>query len=348
VAVATGEPKPDPSDPDTVLGQTIGGCVIFALLGAGGMGRVYLAHHESLCKDVVVKILPAELAKNKRTVERFLREARSAARLEHLNVVAVHDVGTTDAGLHYMIMQYVDGPNVEDLIVAQGPSEPASALALITQAADALAAAHRANILHRDIKPDNLLLTASGTLKVADFGLAKDLNSELRLTADGCMIGTPLYMAPEIGRVKAVDGRVDIYSLGVVFYYLLTGVQPFRGFSVLDILSAKAHDALTPPEQLCPHLSDDYRRVLGKMLVKDRDRRYATISALQADLDRLRRGLKIDVAPDDSPWAEPPAPATVHSAPSSDSTSGTPAFALLVAAAFVLGLLGVLIALLAG
>ncbi len=302
VAVAQGDPKPDPYDSDALLGQKLGGCVIFALLGAGGMGRVYLAHHESLRKDVVVKVLPAELAANSHTVERFLREARSAAGLEHPNVVAVHDIGVNDEGLHYIVMQYVDGPSVEDLIATQGASEPAKALALISQAADGLAAAHDSGIFHRDIKPDNLLLTASGTLKIADFGLAKDLNAELRLTADGCMIGTPLYMAPEIGRVKEIDGRIDIYSLGVVFYYLLTGVQPFRGFSALEILSGKAHDQLRPPEQHSPDLSDDYRRVLGKMLVKDRDRRYGSVSALRLDLDRLRRGQKVDVALDESPW----------------------------------------------
>lgn len=286
-------PTPQP-DQDPLLGTIIGGCTINAKIGAGGMGAIYLAHHEALRKDVVVKILPPESAANPRTVERFFREARASAKLEHPNVVAVQDVGTTERGLHYIVMQYIDGQNLEEKIQAEGKHTPEAAVKIVLQVARGLSAAHDAGVIHRDIKAENILIPISGVVKVTDFGLAKDLNSELKLTADGAMIGTPLYMAPEIGRVKEIDGRVDVYSLGVTFYYLLTGIQPFRGFSALEILSAKAHDKLKSPEIHTPDLPDNYRNVLGKMLEKDRDARYADINALIRDLEALERGFPID------------------------------------------------------
>ena len=290
-----------PPDQDPLVGAMIGGCKISAKIGAGGMGAIYLAYHEALRKDVVVKILPPESAANPRTVERFFREARAAAKLEHPNVVSVQDVGTTDRGLNYIVMQYVDGQNLEEKIQSEGRHTPADAGKIVLQVASGLRAAHATGVIHRDIKAENILITTGGVVKVTDFGLAKDLNSELKLTADGAMIGTPLYMAPEIGRVKEIDGRVDIYSLGVTFYYLLTGVQPFRGFTALDILSAKAHDKLKPPEEHVPDLPDAYRNVVGKCLEKDRDQRYGDMDQFIRDLEALDRGFPID-AGEPSVW----------------------------------------------
>ncbi|MGE0710796.1 MAG: protein kinase [Planctomycetota bacterium] len=299
-----------PPDHDPLIGAVIGGCTIRAKIGAGGMGAIYLASHEALRKEVVVKILPPESAANPRTVERFFREARAAAKLEHPNVVAVQDVGTTDKGLHFIVMQYIEGQNLEEKIQAEGKHTPQNAVRLVLQVANGLKAAHLAGVIHRDIKAENVLVTTSGLVKVTDFGLAKDLNSELKLTADGAMIGTPLYMAPEIGRVKEIDGRVDIYSLGVTFYYLLTGIQPFRGFTALDILSAKAHDKLKPPELHAPDLPNEYRSVLGKMLEKDRDQRYCDVDDLIRDLEALDRNLPI-TAGEPSIW--PPREGTSNS-----------------------------------
>lgn len=291
-AVALG-PTPSP-DQDPLIGEVIGGCTINAKIGAGGMGAIYLAHHEALRKDVVVKILPPESAANPRTVERFFREARAAAKLEHPNIVQVQDVGTTERNLHYIIMQYIDGQNLEEKVQGAGRHTPQEATRIVLEVARGLQAAHRAGVIHRDIKAENILITQHGQVKLTDFGLAKDLNSELKLTADGAMIGTPLYMAPEIGRVKEIDGRVDIYSLGVTYYYLLTGVQPFRGFSALEILSAKAHDKLRAPEEIVPDMPNEFRRVLGKMLEKDRDLRYREVESLIRDLEALDRGFPID------------------------------------------------------
>ena len=277
--------------PDGLINLSIGGCQILAKIGEGGMGAIYRARHETLRKDVVVKILSPESAANPRTVERFRREAQAAAQLEHPNIVQVLNTGTTDRGLHFIVMQFIDGRNLDDVITQKGRHPWKEAVKILTQIASGLQAAHKAGVIHRDIKADNILVTNQGGLvKVADFGLAKDLNSDLKLTADGAMIGTPLYMAPEIGRVKEIDARVDVYSLGVTFYYLLTGVQPFREFSAIEILSAKAHDKLKPPEQFTPDLPEPVRNVLGKTLEKDRDKRYPGMDELLKDLDALDHG----------------------------------------------------------
>ena len=280
--------------PDALINSNIGGCQIVAKLGEGGMGAIYRARHEALRKDVVVKILPPESAANPRTVERFKREAIAAAKLEHPNIVQVLNVGTTDRGLHFIVMQYVDGKNLEDTIQEKGRHGAKEAARIVLEVARGLSAAHKAGVIHRDIKADNILITTQGVVKLADFGLAKDLNSDMKLTADGAMIGTPLYMAPEIGRVKEIDGRVDVYSLGVTFYYLLTGVQPFRSFPAIEILSAKAHDKLKPPEHLAPDMTEPVRNVLGKMLEKDREKRYPDCDTLIRDLEALDRGFPVD------------------------------------------------------
>ena len=286
---------PAPADgADNLIGLNIGGCVIVTKIGEGGMGAIYRARHEALRKDVVVKILPPESAANPRTVERFGREARAAAKLEHPNIVQVLNVGTTDRGLHFIIMQYIDGKNLEDVIQEKGRHAWRDAVRITIEVARGLQAAHAAGVIHRDIKADNILLTNQGVVKLADFGLAKDLNSDMKLTADGAMIGTPLYMAPEIGRVKEIDGRVDVYSLGVTFYYLLTGVQPFRAFPAIEILSAKAHDKLKAPEAIVPDLPDPVRNVLGKMLERDRDKRYPDCDSLLRDLEALDRGFPVE------------------------------------------------------
>jgi len=299
-AVALG-PTPNP-DQDPLLGETIGGCQINAKIGQGAMATVYLAHHTSLRKDVVVKILSQELSQKPRTVERFFREARAAARLEHPNIVSVFDVGT-ERDMHFMVMQYIHGQNLEEKIREEGRQSPDEAVRIASEVASGLQVAHAQSVIHRDIKADNILITTNGTVKITDFGLAKDLNLD-PLTMEGAFIGTPLYMAPEIGR-EEVDGRADVYSLGVTFYYLLTGVQPFKEFSAMEILRAQAHEKIAAPETHLPDLPDPHRRVLGKMLAKDRAERYADMGELLSDLEALKRGLPVEAGPpkiwDDAP-----------------------------------------------
>jgi len=317
-AAALASAGPEPED-DPWLGRRVGSCVLAARLGVGAMGRVYLARHEGLQKDVVVKLaregLPPKIE------QRFLREARAAARIDHPSVIRVHDVGRTADGIPFMVMEHVDGEDLEARLRQSGRCSPAEAVGIVREAAGALAAAHAAGIVHRDVKADNLLLTRSGRVKVADFGTAKDCSSPFALTADGAFIGTPLYMAPEVGRVPDVDGRVDVYSLGVTFYYLLTGVQPFRRFSAMDILRAEAHGRIDSPLRHAPDLPAGHERVLAKMLARDRDRRYPSMDALLADLDALARG-EAPAADVPGPWCTeaPAAPAAARVEPAARTT----------------------------
>ena len=364
--------SPNP-DEDPLLGQVIKGCVLNYRIGDGAMAWVYLAHHQELRKDVVVKVLKPESAAKQRTVERFRREASAMARLEHPNVCMVYDVGTTPEGRHFMIMQYVDGQDLEKKVQAVGRFTVPDATKLVLEVARGLQAAHEKGVIHRDVKPENVLVTTSGQVKVSDFGLAKDQNLD-PLTMEGSFIGTPLYMAPEIGR-EQVDGRADIYSLGVCFYYLVTGVQPFREFSGMEILRAIAHDKIRPPETHFPELPGDHRRVIGKMLEKNRDARYPDMASVIKDLEALLRGLPISAGEPSlwgpvgsAPKVEPPPPPgekiTRQSQRTKRRQQASPAgaglasglatvppgqlVALAAAAALVLGLLAVLLGVLLG
>jgi tRNA A-37 threonylcarbamoyl transferase component Bud32 len=288
-----------------IIGRTIGGCQVTKKIGQGAMGFIFLANHANLNRQVVVKILPPKAAMTKKNLERFLREARAAAKLEHPNIVQVLNVDKSPEGLYFIIMQFVDGKDLGKIVAEKGAQSWQESTRIIFEAASGLKIAHDNEIIHRDIKAENIMLTQNGVTKVTDFGLAKDLNSNLKLTADGAFIGTPLYMAPEIGRVPQIDGRVDIFSLGVTYYYLLTGIQPFRGFKTLEILSARAHDKVKPPEKYLPGLPKNVRRLLAKMLAKDRDDRYLSMTELIKDLQALQAGLPIQAGPPTLPlWAE--------------------------------------------
>jgi tRNA A-37 threonylcarbamoyl transferase component Bud32 len=285
-----------------IIGRAFHGCTVTEKLGEGGMGAIFLARNDNLDKKVVVKILPPKAATKQKNLERFRREAKSAAKLDHPNIVQVLHVDETEDGLHYIVMQFIDGRNLNELIQERGAQEWRESTRIILDAAKGLRVAHDNEIIHRDIKAENIMVTNAGIVKVADFGLAKDLKSNLKLTADGAFIGTPLYMAPEIGR-EVIDGRVDIFSLGITYYYLLTGVQPFKGFKTMEILSARAHDVIKDPLKYVPDLPKDVRRVLGKMICKDRSKRYLDMNEVISDLENLQRGQAVK-APAPGLWGE--------------------------------------------
>lgn len=273
---------------DPVIGQTVGAWKIHAKLGEGGMGAVYLARHPRLRKEVVVKVLKPELADRPRRVERFLREARLGARLSHPNLVSVQDVGTSECGLHYMVMEYVEGVNLHERIQAQGPFEPREALRVVTEVAKALRVLHEAGVIHRDVKSENVVITPEGKVKLIDFGLAKDLSDGDQLTLPGALIGTPVYMAPEIGRVREVDHRVDIYSLGLTWYCLLTGQQPFAGHDVHRVILGKV--PLPKPRASTGDALDPWtQNVLARMLAWHREERHQNLRAVIKDLEALTR-----------------------------------------------------------
>jgi serine/threonine protein kinase len=247
---------------------------ILELLGKGGMGAVYKARQPSLGRLVAVKVLPPEVGADASFSERFTREARALAKLNHQNIVAVHDFGRTD-DLYYFIMEYVDGATLRQLVDA-GRLQPAEALAIVPQICDALQFAHDEGVVHRDIKPDNILLDGKGRVKIADFGLAKLLDlaaADASLTGTHQVMGTPHYMAPEqMQGSHDVDHRADIYSLGVVFYEMLTGQLPIGRF---ELPSKKV--------QVDVRLDD----VVLRSLQAEPDRRYQHVSEIGSAVKSL-------------------------------------------------------------
>jgi len=228
-------------------------------LGQGGMGEVFLATQVSLDRDVALKVLSKELAKRPGFVERFLREARSMAKIDHPNAVRVY-AAEAHRGLHFVAIEYVDGRSMQDWMNELGRLSVGDALHVVLRCADALKHAHELNLIHRDIKPDNILVTKKGVVKLSDFGLAKALDEEdMSLTQSGTGLGTPLYMAPEQARnAKTVDHRADIYALGVTLYYFLTGKHPFAGDTVVELIQNKERGRLTARANSIPTCRNDW------------------------------------------------------------------------------------------
>jgi eukaryotic-like serine/threonine-protein kinase len=257
-------------------------------LGQGGMGEVYLANQVSLDRLVALKILSKEMAKKAGFVERFVREARAMARIDHPNAVKIY-AAESDKGLHYVAIEYIDGKSMQDWIDKIGKLEIGDAINVIQCCADALQAAHDLNLIHRDIKPDNILVTKKGVVKVSDFGLAKALDDEdMSMTQSGTGLGTPLYMPPEQARdAKNVDHRTDIYALGCTFYYFLTGQLPFLGDTVLKLIISKEKGQYESIRKLNPAVPEKLEMMVDKMIQKDPKYRYGTCDEMMADLDKL-------------------------------------------------------------
>lgn len=257
-------------------------------LGQGGMGEVYLANQVSLDRLVALKILSKEMAKKAGFVERFVREARAMARIDHPNAVKIY-AAESDKGLHYVAIEYIDGKSMQDWIDKLGKLEIGDAIHVIQCCADALRSAHDLNLIHRDIKPDNILVTKKGVVKVSDFGLAKALDdADMSMTQSGTGLGTPLYMPPEQARdAKNVDHRTDIYALGCTFYYFLTGQLPFTGDTVLKLIISKEKGQYESVRKHNSAIPERLELMVDKMIQKDPKHRYATCDEMMADLDKL-------------------------------------------------------------
>ena len=268
-------------------GHLLGKCRIEKELGKGGMGAVYLARHTTLDVPVAVKVLPPQVAQQSpEFAERFLREARLAAQLRHPNVVPVMDADRDEAtGLHYIVQEYVDGGSIRDKM-RKGPIDEKNALRVVTAVAKALDAAAQHGIVHRDIKPDNILLSREGTVKLADLGLAKRVGEESSgLTLTTSPMGTPFYMSPEqIQDVKRVDIRSDLYSLGATLFHMMTGVPPFQGDNVYSIIHKVMNDPVPDPREKKPEISDFAARICMRMMSKEPGTRPQTPKALLEDL----------------------------------------------------------------
>jgi eukaryotic-like serine/threonine-protein kinase len=273
-------------------GTRLGPYEVIALIGAGGMGEVWLATELRLGRKVALKVLPADLTRDPVRVQRFEQEARAASALNHPNVCTIHAVGETSEGQHYIAMEYVEGETLRERLSTTRVSIR-EALDIAIQVAGALSAAHGAGIVHRDIKPENVMLRPDGFVKVLDFGLAKlaptapdlsgaDTTRTVLMTDAGTVVGTAAYMSPEQARGQEVDTRTDIWSLGVLLYEMAAGHRPFTGRTNVELSSAILRD---PPAPLSAHVPGTLGRVVGKCLAKDPARRYQHSSEVRAALE---------------------------------------------------------------
>ena len=275
---------------DTLLpGSRFGDYEILEELGAGGMGKVFRARDLTLDRLVALKMLARELSQDTGYVQRFLKEARAAARLNHPNIVQIYDFGCVDS-IYYLAMEFVDGHSLGTYL-RRGHFSESESIQIIRHACRALSVAHADGIVHRDIKPDNLMLTSRGDVKLVDLGIAKRLDEEASLTQTGQAIGTPHYISPEqIRGQRDVDSRADIYSLGATLYHLLTGHTPYPGSSGPIVMSMHLVEPLPDPRRFEASLTEGVCRVVRKMMAKNRDERYPDVYALDLDLYRLQCG----------------------------------------------------------
>jgi len=260
------------------------------LAGSGGMADVYLAHDEVLDRPVTIKLLKDHLAQNHEFVERFRREARSAASLSHPHIVPVFDWGETRDGTCYIVMEYLPGGTLKDRIMSKGALPVRTAAAVALQIAAALRAAHKGGIIHRDIKPHNILITDSGHVKVADFGIARAAETTTSSDHED-ILGTAYYISPEQAMGEPVSPASDLYSLGVVLYEMLTGRVPFEVESLSDLPAAHAGGVPPHPRELNPKVPEGTDAVVMRLLCRDPDDRYASANHLIKDLKRVRNGL---------------------------------------------------------
>jgi serine/threonine-protein kinase len=297
----------DRANPATLVGQVVAGRYhVLRKLGEGGMGEVYLAQHVKLRRLQALKVMRSEMSRDPDAASRFNREASNAAEIDHANVARVYDFGETPEGLVYLSMEYVDGISLSALLKSQGALPPAVAASLAMQIADGLAAAHQLKVVHRDLKPDNLLVVGDPdgprTVKIVDFGIAKAMESEAqKVTRTGFVIGTPAYMSPEQLLGGAVDGRSDLYSLGCVLYEMLTGAPPFEGPSREAMVNRRLIDPPPRPSKAAQQVPRALDAVVSRAMARAVEDRYQTAAELRDDLRRAIEGQSSSRAPTRTP-----------------------------------------------
>ena len=302
------------------------------LIGRGGMAEVHLGYDKRLSRIIAIKLLRSDIAGDSTFQARFRREAQSAAALNHPAIVAVYDSGeeeltAADGSVHtvpYIVMEYVEGHTVRELL-GDGEAVPISeAVEIVAGVLDALEYSHRAGIVHRDIKPGNIMLTSTGAVKVMDFGIARAIeDSAATVTQTHAVVGTAQYLSPEQARGEIVDARSDLYSTGCLLYELLTGVPPFTGDSAVAIAYQHVREVPRPPSSVAADIPESLDRVVLKVLAKNRDDRYQDAAHMRADLLAAARGLPVS-APTTDTWSQattvldavaPPSAARIPSAP---------------------------------
>ena len=267
------------------------------ILGFGGMSEVHLARDQRLHRDVAVKVLRADLARDPSFYLRFRREAQNAAALNHPAIVAVYDTGeaeTPNGPLPYIVMEYVEGVTLRDIVHTDGPMEPQRAIEVIADACQALNFSHQHGIIHRDVKPANIMISNAGAVKVMDFGIARALADASNVTQTAAVIGTAQYLSPEQARGEKVDARSDVYSLGCVLYEMLTGEPPFVGDSPVAVAYQHVREDPMPPSQRHEGISPELDAVVLKALAKNPDNRYQTAAEMRTDLVKVHSGEQPD------------------------------------------------------
>ena len=280
--------NPNVADSELWIGRRLGKYVITGVLGVGGMGVVLKAHDQTIERDVAIKVLPPELASNERALTRFVYEAKSAGKLNHPNTVMIHEIAQQDE-IYYLVMEFVQGGSLSEQLDKSGACSVQQATEQIIEASNGLAAAHQAGLIHRDVKPANLMVTQDGTVKVTDFGLAKRLDSQsMQVTQAGQLIGTPYYMSPEQCESSSIDERSDIYSLGATYYSLLTGKHPFEDSdSVVKVMFAHCNAPPPDPRQVRNDVPTACARVIERAMAKQPDQRYQSMNDMRADLQAI-------------------------------------------------------------
>jgi len=276
------------TEPDPLINQVLGSYRIETLIGVGGMGRVYRGVHQALGRKVAVKLLPSALAQDTGYMQRFVREAQIAAQLNHPNLIACYDFGESPFG-YYFVMEHVEGESLADWLISHFRMKAEEAIPIMQQVCLGLGYAHSAGIIHRDIKPDNILLTRDGTVKVADLGLAKvEDKSDSGLTQLGMAIGTPNYISPEQVRGEIdVDWRSDIYSLGATFFHCVTGKIPYDGPTPTMIMTRHVNDPVPIARQVYPEVNEAFSNLLVRMMQKDPHMRIANCEEVLNELDKI-------------------------------------------------------------
>jgi len=273
-------------EPQDLAGRTIGKYTIIEQLGKGGMGIVYKGRDTVLNRTVALKVLPKELLSEPSMVARFRREAEAAANLNHPNIVSVYDVGEEE-GVQFIAMEFVDGPSLSAIIAQQGWLQPERALDIIDEVAQGLAVAHEAGLVHRDIKPGNILIDGKGHAKIVDFGLVQ-ADDSTRITSTGTLLGTVRYMSPEQCRGERLDSRSDLFSLGVVLYRMLSGKLPFNADTPVATTHQIVEEDPVPIHVLRPDLLPSLCKIVARMMAKDVEKRYQTADELRQDVAKCR------------------------------------------------------------
>lgn len=278
-------------------GSQIPGYQLLGMIGKGAMAKVYKAKQISLNREVAIKVLPRRMSENEEFVSRFYAEGRAAARLSHSNIVQAIDVGSTPDGFHYFVMEYIEGKTLFDLMTppphGDGRSfSEAEALDITIQMADALVHAHQRGLIHRDVKPKNIILTPQGVAKLTDLGLAREANDKAAAESEaGKAYGTPYYISPEQIRGDVdIDFRADIYSLGATMYHVLTGRPPFEADTPTAVMHKHLKEPLRPPDHINTALSAGISEIIEVAMAKNRDERYSTTEDMLEDLRAVRAG----------------------------------------------------------